>query len=454
MFLRVALPAIAAACPATAGLAQQAWTPSGPVPGRGVGEQNAVLAFDSARSVSVLYAGAETYELSAAGWQVINTPSNPGLLNGAMMEFDAARGVMVLHGGYLSPTTVDITWEYDGVDWALVSAAGPAIAYGVMSFDPGTGRMVLFHPSMAGTWEYDGATANWNQVLSVGVGPPTWWQGRMEYDPALDQHVAVGSQWSLAGAVGFQTWTFDSGSTTWTQLTAPGPLPRLGPALAYDSTRELLVLHGGAGNSQVSGMEVPLSDTWVFDATLLAWAPDNTINTLARTHSIMIFDEAQNRLVLVGGHTHAAFYDNATWVYGPSTLGTNYCTSTPHPAGGPCRMSAAGSLSIADNGLLLVAEDCVPGQPGIFFYGQNQTQVAFGDGYRCVADPAFRLFPFRHANSLGYASFDFDFDEVTPGGGFGPLIPGAWNFQFWYRNPDAGNAGFNLSDGLSLTFTP
>jgi hypothetical protein len=28
-----------------------------------------------------------------------------------------------------------------------------------------------------------------------------------------------------------------------------------------------------------------------------------------------------------------------------------------------------------------------------------------------------------------------------------------WNFQYWYRDPFAG-AGFNLSDGQSMVFTP
>jgi hypothetical protein len=44
---------------------------------------------------------------------------------------------------------------------------------------------------------------------------------------------------------------------------------------------------------------------------------------------------------------------------------------------------------------------------------------------------------------------------------YATLPPGAtitagstWNFQFWYRNPAAGGAGFNLSDGLSIRFCP
>jgi hypothetical protein len=29
-----------------------------------------------------------------------------------------------------------------------------------------------------------------------------------------------------------------------------------------------------------------------------------------------------------------------------------------------------------------------------------------------------------------------------------------WIFQFWYRDPAAGGAYFNLSDGLEITFCP
>jgi hypothetical protein len=29
-----------------------------------------------------------------------------------------------------------------------------------------------------------------------------------------------------------------------------------------------------------------------------------------------------------------------------------------------------------------------------------------------------------------------------------------WNFQFWFRDPVAGGASFNLSDGLGVTFCP
>lgn len=36
-----------------------------------------------------------------------------------------------------------------------------------------------------------------------------------------------------------------------------------------------------------------------------------------------------------------------------------------------------------------------------------------------------------------------------------PIVPGsAHRFQAWYRDPAGGGAGFNLSDGLEVVFTP
>ena len=35
-----------------------------------------------------------------------------------------------------------------------------------------------------------------------------------------------------------------------------------------------------------------------------------------------------------------------------------------------------------------------------------------------------------------------------------PLAPGTLHFQSWYRDPAAMLSGFNLSDGLSILFTP
>ena len=46
-------------------------------------------------------------------------------------------------------------------------------------------------------------------------------------------------------------------------------------------------------------------------------------------------------------------------------------------------------------------------------------------------------------------------DNTNPPNTFTVIAPGTtWNFQAWFRDPAAGGSGFNLSNGLELTFLP
>jgi len=93
---------------------------------------------------------------------------------------------------------------------------------------------------------------------------------------------------------------------------------------------------------------------------------------------------------------------------------------------------------------------CPPSQFGLFYYGRDQNQVPFGDGWRCVDGQVFRL-PTVQIDATGEATWPFDF--TSPPEPAGLVEPGeTWRFQFWYRDPAAGGAGFNLSDGLSVNF--
>ena len=71
----------------------------------------------------------------------------------------------------------------------------------------------------------------------------------------------------------------------------------------------------------------------------------------------------------------------------------NYCTSLANSAGLPSLISYTGTTSIATNDFTLVAQDGVPTQFGLFFYGPNEIQLPFGDGYRCVGGGINRLNP-------------------------------------------------------------
>ncbi len=131
---------------------------------------------------------------------------------------------------------------------------------------------------------------------------------------------------------------------------------------------------------------------------------------------------------------------------------TNYCASTPNSSGFAAEMATVGWESIEAGFLTVVAEPVPANQFGLFFFGPNQTQVPFGNGLRCVAAGGQGLFrlPVVKSDSSGRLSHDVDFQSPPVAS---TLLPGTtWNFQAWFRDPAGGGAGFDSSDGLTITF--
>ncbi len=127
-------------------------------------------------------------------------------------------------------------------------------------------------------------------------------------------------------------------------------------------------------------------------------------------------------------------------------VGTNYCQSGPNSTGMASIISASGSSSISQNDLVLSAGP-MDNEPGIFFFGTTQLNAPFGNGTRCVGGSVFRLPPsFATGNTLTRA--------VNVNGTPANVITAGslWNFQAWFRDPAAGGAGFDLSDGLAVGF--
>jgi subtilisin family serine protease len=132
------------------------------------------------------------------------------------------------------------------------------------------------------------------------------------------------------------------------------------------------------------------------------------------------------------------------------TAPSNFCVSAPNTAGAGALITSMGSQSVAVNDVTLAATDCPPGQPGVFYYGPNTTQIPFGNGFRCVTGTTHRL-PVVYIDGIGVARFDFDLTTAPNPGG---IQPGdLWHFQYWYRDPlSGGPSTFNLSDGRTIPF--
>lgn len=219
----------------------------------------------------------------------------------------------------------------------------------------------------------------------------------------------------------------------------------------FDSSRGMIVIHGGTDSmGPIEG------DTWHYDSQANSWLRDQTTNTLPLMNASLAYDDQRRRLVLFGGNSaHLSSPEDKTWVY-TAPVDTNFCQGTPNSTLRECKMLSMGPPSLSMNAFSLRAVDCVPGQPGMFLLGQGHALVPFGDGFRCVANPVSRLLPAAQSNAFGVASIPLDFTDPLPAGGASAITSGtAWKFQYLYRDPFlAGGTGFNLSDGLSVTFRP
>jgi hypothetical protein len=130
---------------------------------------------------------------------------------------------------------------------------------------------------------------------------------------------------------------------------------------------------------------------------------------------------------------------------------SSYCVAAPNSAGPGAHLYASGTSSVTANDLMLNAYGCPPNKTGLFFYGTATAQIPLGNGFRCVGGSIFRL-PSLTTNIFGDASFNLDLTHLPNGGGINP--GDTRYFQLWYRDPAAGGAFFNESDGLSVHFCP
>jgi len=133
-----------------------------------------------------------------------------------------------------------------------------------------------------------------------------------------------------------------------------------------------------------------------------------------------------------------------------------YCDTAPNSTGPGASIDLDGPIGIGNNELVLLATGAVPGELGLFFYGEDAVQLPFGDGFRCVGGATFRLGPPQTVGPDGSDLRPLDFTAPPMDSGPGAVTPGStWSFQHWYRDPQGpGGSGFNLSDALRIQFTP
>ena len=131
---------------------------------------------------------------------------------------------------------------------------------------------------------------------------------------------------------------------------------------------------------------------------------------------------------------------------GGSTIGTEFGDATLNSTGFASSLSAEGSASIAAADLTLRATDVPSLAFGQFLFSPTKGHQVLGDGILCLGTGQLQRLAMTQATGGGVLEHALDLGTM-------PVTAGTtWYFQTVFRDPAAGGTGFNLSQGLSITF--
>ncbi len=402
------------------------------------------------------------YRRSASGWSLVEElrASDAAAWNrfGAHVDFDGERAIVSTFidepapvkvyifdraGDGLSETAI-LSVDLPNDDHVQVQISGTTAFLGA-PWDTGTSGKVLVFEETGGAWSL-AATLLPNVPVPIGLF------GRalaLEGDRAL-----IGEPGHMVS--GFHRgacYVFERSGTNWVKT----GLLTASDGQEHDSLGESVALDGDlvlVGAPHVDDPQFYSGSAYLYAFDGVSWNEEAEIQDPHAHHR----DESgsavalENRLLVTsrpyddaaGGYDIGEVY---TVVHGSG--GKSVCTSTTNSTGLAGTIAYQSSLSLADNDLRLIAEHLPPNQFGLFYYGAISTEIAFGDGYRCIGGQVFRYPP--QSTLTGGVTRQVDYED--PPQEAGRIFAGStWYFQFWFRDPAAGASGWNLTDALSLTF--
>ena len=302
------------------------WTDVNPA-GAPSPRSGSAMAYDPVRNRIVLFGGENdrwqwlndtwVYDVASNTWaNVTPAASPPPMIEGPRMVYDSVADRVLLFG----VAGIAQVWSYDpsGNTWALQWQGHGGVwrrSFSV-AYDESADRSVLFGggdwaPHFPGlgsnqTWLFDYAASAWARV-NTSASPPSRFGSAMAYDSTRGRVLLFGGCsvpstdfWCTPAN---DTWAFDAGSGTWTELlpaTRPPPLD----VMVYDSVSDRLVLHGG-------------NETWTYDPAANLWTDQNPATVPpARSRHAMAYASAADRTVLFGGAGTSLLNDTWTYQYG------------------------------------------------------------------------------------------------------------------------------------------
>ncbi len=342
-------------------------TNTGPSPRYG-----AAMAYDPSTGRLVLFGGEnasaflnDTWQLNSHGvWSEVYPASAPSPRSNAGFDFDPGLGVAVLTGGF-GPSGADAkSFDWNGTDWSIDTAASDASGAGgaAMAYSDSEGALVLVGGNVSGGFANStlelASSGLWSPPHLESTLPPRT-DAAIAYSPAAGVILLFGG-WN--GTALSDTWAFSTGTPalSWREENGTAsPSPRTDAATVYDPADGYLLLFGGEsrpssaarlGPSASGGSEV-LNDTWTWsDGT---WTELSTpVAPSPRFGAMIAYDPVDGYVVLFGGATLGAgnktVYLNDTW----SFRGGVWTELSPSHA--PSARRGAGFVFDSSDGYLLL----------------------------------------------------------------------------------------------------
>lgn len=403
------------------------------------------MAYMANRSRVVLFGGEgnsglldDTWEWDGVQWLLRSPTHRPPPVSHHAMAYDSASQRVVMHDSPWAPTA-----EYDGFDWAFVNAAVPPYSMsGCMTSAQGGGVWYFGGLSyinlapVADLWRY--GNGNWTTVRSGSYlnGPIPRTDAQISQDPISGNvvlHGGIYRESSLTDTILADTWEW-TGSQWQASAGTTSPIATCAGAIAFDSTRQRLLMHGGLIGNSITGSfaswrtwawsggrwsevatgpsverhamaydshrdrlvlfgglsgDLQWAATYEFDGT--AWIQRNPIHRpSARLSAAMAYDVVRHRVVLFGGGYQQNWPDNnETWEYDGVDWVQRFPANSPPIAGGAvmCYDDRAGRLLLVDAGVwtwngnnwILLDAAAPPGDgPCVFDSSRNRLVRASG----------------------------------------------------------------------------
>ena len=168
------------------------------------------------------------------------------------------------------------------------------------------------------TWAFNPEAAYWYN-LSTPNSPEASEGAVAFFSSGWNRTILFGGRLAQGGYSN-QMWMYDAASNRWSHLSLTGEEPsgRIGMASAVDLDGGFAYIFGGIGYMEGTQWVDWQSDLWRLDLNQLTWTSLPSYGIGAMMSAEMVFDAAENQLVLFGGYDTAGLSDK-TWLYNLTT---------------------------------------------------------------------------------------------------------------------------------------